>query len=247
MTDTKAIVLQNFWKGEIGPENIKAMDMLLTGIVPPSEISTHPGKGQKTFAYIKHTYATSVLNDAFGMLWDFEIKSYEVFPDTSALAIVATVFHIPMGDNLFYTRRIEETGNFQPINGGMNSAASVSSAVSRGLLKCLFRGFGFGKQLYDDKEDIPTPKGAYNVLLQTAKRLKVFNTGLEMIAYFKTCGLLPADFNPQMEYLFVDNFGEMYEAIGSAKQDKSFEPIPEAIPSEPAPAPEPVAQAQKGK
>lgn len=200
----------------ISPKMAKAIKAIETGTIPPEAISEHPGAGGKKFKYVKHTHATVLMNDAFQSAWDWEVRSYEVFTDGSALAIGRLTLHLPYEENgemKIHKRRIQEVGNFKPINGGMSSAASVSSASSRALLKCMFRAFGFGKELYPDTDEVTTPTGAWNLLLAQAKKMKIPN-GKVLLEIFVKRGLVPAgEITEEGQLIFINKFEDLWKAI----------------------------------
>jgi hypothetical protein len=66
----------------MNPERVKALNILNTGKVPATEIDQRPGAGGKQFSYIKHAYATRLMQDALGPLWSFECLDYQVFRET---------------------------------------------------------------------------------------------------------------------------------------------------------------------
>jgi hypothetical protein len=206
----------------IDPKIAKAIQALRTSTIPKEQISEHPGKGGKKFKYVKHTHATMLMNDAFQQGWNWEVVSYEVFQDTSACVLGRMTLNLPYDDNgtmKIHQRIIQEVGNFQPIGGGMNSAASVSSAASRSLLKCMFRAFGFGKELYPDKDEEVTPKAAWNMLLQQAKRFKI--EGPELMAMFRAKELIQqAKLTEEDKVVFVDKFEELWKAISEYIDEK---------------------------
>lgn len=161
-----------------------ALDVLSTGKVPASEIDKRPGAGGKSFSYVKHTYATRLLQDGFGPLWSFECLDYQVFRDTlyknvkkgketvkepfemrsiAARCCLTIAFPVKDSDQLHY-QHVTEIGAFEP-NAGMSTANGVASAVSRALCKCLMRILGVGLELYEDGEQAGvTSKQAWNIL-----------------------------------------------------------------------------------
>jgi len=199
----------------IDPKIAKAIQALRTSTIPKEQISEHPGKGGKKFRYVKHTHATMLMNDAFQQGWNWEVLEYEVFSDTSACVLGRMTLNLPYDDHgtmKIHQRVITEVGNFQPIGGGMNAAASVSSAASRALLKCMFRAFGFGKELYPDKDEEVTPKAAWNMLLQQARRFKI--EAIELMTMFREKGLVKkTKLSEDDKIVFVDRFEEMWAAI----------------------------------
>lgn len=207
----------------IDPRVAKAIRAIETSTIPPEQISEHPGKGGKKFRYVKHTHATQLMNDAFRSAWDWEVISYEVFDDNSALAIGRITLHLPYEDNgimKVHKRVVQEVGNFQPLGGGMNKAAAVSSASSRALLKCMFRAFGFGKELYPDKDEEVTPISAWNLLFGQAKRFGI-TKGEDLLKLFVLKKLVPeGKLTEDQKNVFIDRFEDLWKAITEYNDEK---------------------------
>lgn len=171
-------------------EQAEALDVLRSKKVPASEIDERPGASGRKFSYIKHTYATKLLQNGFGPLWSFEVLNWQVYNDTlykwvkekgsdgkdkkvkkpfeqrsivaqCRLSITYATYNAKAPT---HTQVVTEIGAFEP-NTGMTTANGVASAASRGLCKCLMRALGVGLELYDNNpEHEITPKKAWNIL-----------------------------------------------------------------------------------
>ena len=183
-------IYQPLVRPEMDLRRANALDILASRRVPVTEIDERPGPTGKKLHYIKHTYATRLMQDGFQNLWSFECLDYEVFKDTimvkgkvpdpndpkkkidgklpreqrSIAAKCKLTISYPMTNGNFYEQRFTEIGAFEP-NSGMSTANGVASAVSRALLKCLMRGLGIGLELYEGESQAqPTPTQAWNIL-----------------------------------------------------------------------------------
>ena len=211
---------------EIDPRMRKAIQALETGKIPKEQISTHPGKGGKTFKYVKHTHATLMMNAAFGQNWDWEVSNPQAFDDTSAMCLGKMTLHFPYvdakGNVELHTRIITEVGAFQPISGGMPKAMAIGSAASRALLKCMFRAFGFGKELYPDTEDEVTPEAAWVLLANQAKKVGI-DPKTELMGVFRKAGIIPEGaLEGEAKKVFVDRFEELWKATSEAGTAKKL-------------------------
>ncbi len=199
-------IYQPLVKPEMDIRRAIALDVLASGVVPASEIDKRPGAAGKQFSYIKHTYATRLMQEGFQNLWSFECLDYEVFHDTimvkgkvedpatgkkvdgkipreqrSIAAKCKLTISYPLSNGEFYHQKFTDIGAFEP-NSGMSTANGVASAVSRGLLKCMMRGLGIGIELYENEEQaIPTPQQTWNVLKRYLE-----TRGIEWTDDFKT-------------------------------------------------------------
>jgi len=156
---------------ELKPEVLRSVVAIRTRTIPPEMISEHPGKSGKKFRYLKHTNATDIMLDS-GLPWDYEVLSYQVFPDRSVAALCRLTVKLHLKDGSWVSRTITEVGvhdgNVQP---PLPVASAVASAASRGLPRCIFRMFGLGKELYPDS--VTPPAGWLRALLGYSKNLKI--------------------------------------------------------------------------
>lgn len=150
----------------ITPEAARSLMTLQTGDVPKDAISEHPGKGGKVFSYIDHVYGRSLLwNVQWDIPFDWNVKSYELFPDDSAIVLGELAIYVH--HSTYGTMRLTttEVGMFEG-NSKMSNAAKVASAASRSFVKCLFARFGIGKELYkSDNPDKMDRTAAWGVLV----------------------------------------------------------------------------------
>ena len=77
----------------ITAESQKAVTALRSGKVPREAIKTHPGNAGKIFSYVSHIHGTKTMNDAFNQSWDWEVKSWELFEDSSAIVLGSITMH----------------------------------------------------------------------------------------------------------------------------------------------------------
>lgn len=224
---------------------------LLDGTTPLPKDFVKPRPGAGNVEYIPHTRGTEVMNNAFGMFWNFFVRSITIDPhDGSATAIVAIVIHVPGHPEL--DRTVEECGSFQAYpktttvqerEEGTNKLTNktvpcllwdgspeytmpasdrAASAVSRGLMKVLYRGWGFGSELYEDDEyERPqfTNQKAYNMLLAFGKKQGLDKS--EIDAVLQQSGATTDN--------MIDKFQRFWNAINAAAKAKWEEPIPEDL------------------
>lgn len=223
---------------DITPQAARAIQAIQTGIIPKEQISAHPGKGGKVFRYVKHPHATQLMNDSFGMAWDWEVTSPQVFDDGSAMTLGRMTLNVPYVDShgmqQVHKRVIQEVGAFDPAPGNpMPKAMRIGSAASRALLKCMFRAFGFGKELYDLKDEEPSPDAAWNVLWNQAKNAKItdptkrFKDAKELMAFYKEKGYFKSANKEENQQEIVNKFQELYFALAEEiKIRKGYEQFP---------------------
>jgi hypothetical protein len=208
----------------IAPVTMRAIQSIQTGKIPSDQISSHPGKGGKIFKYVKHTHATNLMNSAFGESWDWEVTNPQIYTDGTASVLGRMTLHLPYKDDeghtQVYVRTIQEVGSFEPVGGTMPMAMRISSAASRALLKCMFRAFGFGKELYPDMDEEISPKVAFNTLLQYAGKNKISQK--EMMDRFIKEGIFTHEgkLTDEEASLFVTKFEEMWKILRDLAEEK---------------------------
>jgi len=180
---------------ELKPEVLRAVVAIRTRKIPPEMISEHPGKGGKKFRYLKHTNATDIMLDS-GLPWDYEVLSYQVFPDKSVSALCKLTVRLQLKDGTWVSRTITEVGvhdgNVQP---PLPTASAVAAAASRGLPRCIFRMFGLGKELYPDS--VTPTAGWWSALNGYARNLKVAEA--DLIEALKKAGITKDDLEERYE------------------------------------------------
>jgi len=134
-------------------------------------LKSHPGRGGKTFTYLAHTYATTLLLDTFNMMFSHDVLQFEIFDDGTAVALVRLQIHTPIFNpdgtlQQIFTNSITEVGAFA--GKVEDKAYVVAAAASRGLCKCLMRRFGVGLELYK-ADDTMTKDQAWEALWRYAK------------------------------------------------------------------------------
>lgn len=159
-------------QNEITAATIRATEILRNSEVPRSAIYTHPGKGGKQFEYIKHTWATKLLQDALGPLWSFNVLEAHIENDGSAWVRSEYIEHIqycqPDGTIAWHNPTIVEIGAFEG-SQAMSAANKLAAAASRSLLRCLMRRYGIGVNLYDSAEEV-TPDVAWGQICSMARK-----------------------------------------------------------------------------
>ncbi len=219
-------------EGKITSKTLDAWDIIATGVVPKTGISTRPGYPDE-IKYVAHTYVQQVMNAAFRYLWDFQVLSYQVHDDGSTSALCQMTVMIPIGtdkdgNTIFHKRTITEVGAFEsymktdkqthkpildPVTGKptftMSVADRVASAASRGLVKCAFRGFNLGLQLSAKGEPELTPLEQWRKLLDRAYKLGVSRE--RTIELCKTLGIKEENLVRRFQEAYIAIY---YEAMG---------------------------------
>lgn len=199
----------------MSPELLEAIDELKTGDVNPRYIQKKGG-----LDYISHPHATRTMNAVFGPHWEFQNLSYEVFEDGSVSARCS--LKIKWFDTLsmgWSTREFIEIGSYVPGKNKegeiyMAVADRVGAATSRGLLKCMFRAFGYGAFLYK-RDHIPMTKSeAYKLILKYADR-KLGLTPDEVVKAFKKAKYTQDD--------LLTKYDLGMQILRKAKEDKEDE------------------------
>jgi hypothetical protein len=188
---------------QISPESLKAITALRTARIPKEDLRQHEGKSGKIFSYVPHPLATATMNDAFGMNWDWQILDYMVYPDKSAVARGQLILYYWDRDGNRQRRTITEVGGYQFVGDNPVLANVVLSACSRALLRCMFRAFGYGKELYKEDSKGLTPAGAWDVLKRFAKTKKVKEG--DLVKAIKEAGIT--------DETFIDRYEEAYQLV----------------------------------
>ncbi len=208
----------------IDPVAMRAIHYIETGKIPADQLSSHPGKGGKIFKYVKHTHATNLMNNGFGQSWDWEVLNPMIHKDGSASVLGRMTLNLPYtdadGKTQIHKRVIQEVGAFESVGSGMPEAMRISSAASRALLKCMFRAFGFGKELYPDMDEEITPKEAWNTLLGYATKNKITST--ELMARLRKEGIFSSEgkLTDEEQSYFVTKFEEMWKIVRALAEEK---------------------------
>lgn len=154
---------------DLSPEMISALQTLSTGEVPSEAVKERPGKGDKVFYYVEHTWLSKQLREGLGMWWSYDVQEARVLDDGSAMAIVSLKVHLPLQNGEMFTNSVTEVGVWEDATGKMPHAMRVASAVSRGLARCAMRRFGIGEEFYHD-DDGMSWKEAYRSLEKFATK-----------------------------------------------------------------------------
>lgn len=220
----------------------EAQQALQTREVPEKMISERPGRGKKTFKYIKHPHGTQLLLDTQGPWFSHDVTWASILDDGSAVAFVCLKIHTPIFNengelNQIFTNSITEVGSFVG-SDGMEHAYKMGSAASRGLMKCVMRRFGVGLEFYID-DDEPTAQDAWEMIWKYARR----QTGIKqedllpaLAELFRNAGIAKED--------LADRFSEAWKLIqdfvdkAKGKQDTPDFPVGDDSAS-PAPEQEP--------
>lgn len=171
---------------KVTAEAQRAIEALRDRLVPPGVIQERPGTGTK-FSYVSHIWTTKMLQDALPFMWSFEALDWQIYKETlqlksktrdivsvAARCRLTIYIQVPEylrtrdGDPLFVERYITEVGAVEK-NSAMPTAMSISSAVSRALVRCVMRSLGVGIELYNDEgEEVVSPTAAWNLLKRHA-------------------------------------------------------------------------------
>lgn len=203
----KSIVVSNgideVIQGEISAERMKALETLSTGEVPHQVIREHIGKGGKKFQYLDHVWVTRQLRVAFGQMWEFETSNPVIWEDGSASVMCKlTIKFFDRTGNLVVSS-IQEVGAWEDSSGKMPHAMRIASAASRGLVRCAFRKFGIGENLYSS--DIPeiTAQDCWKSLLALAQKQGMSKD--ELVSILKAHEISSED--------LVDRYIEAYQLV----------------------------------
>jgi hypothetical protein len=186
----------------ITPEVLTAIQVFQTGEIPESAIHSHQGKGGKVFKYISHVWVTRQLNAALPHMWSFDLIKYEIFGDGSVGATCKLTIHYPTRQGVPFDRTITEMGAFDGGGGKMSVSNMVASAISRALVRCTFRAFNIGADLYEEPQEM-TAGIAWKALKKLATDHGL--TSDQAVEALKKAGI-------SSEQL-VDRFGEAHRVI----------------------------------
>jgi len=138
-------------------ERISALKILESGKVPARYAKTRDARGGR-LTYIDHVWTASLLRDAFGHLWSFDVRKIELFEFTPLFRknTKEVVFEYPKFASATCTLTVEvggyktsvtEVGAFDNTLK-LNPAAAEASVVHRALVKCVMLAFGLGTEFY---------------------------------------------------------------------------------------------------
>lgn len=206
--------------GPVTPERIAALNFLTTPEAPDWAIKVHEGKGGKPFSYIQHVVVSANMNEAFGPLWGMDVKAPQIMSDGSASALVTVWIDFPKGFSTdgevqFHRRSVTEVGAFDAGGGQMSKANMLASAVSRGMVKAVFRMFRLGENLYKDVA-VPTKKSQWYALKKLAE--KHGQTEEWLIALAK-------ELNFTQDDLLTEKFGILYKEVYDRSTGQGDVPI----------------------
>jgi hypothetical protein len=205
----------------VTPEYLEAVFELSTGYVKQEYVEHIPGaRGGRN--YVSHPHATRTMNAVFRENWEYQCLDYELFPDGSVAARCCMIVRWPDAFAGMRERTFIEIGTFVPQTTAstgefqMSQSDRVASAVSRGLLKCMFRAFGYAAHLYKDESRPMTKNAAWGTL----RRYAIERKGLtedEVVEALKSNGYTQDN--------LVERFNEAYDMINNlAKKYKDEEP-----------------------
>lgn len=207
---------------KINPKTVEAQLALQNHKIPESAVRTRQARGGKPLSYIDHVYATETVQRALPPTWSFKVRSYEYFEDNSVLAICSFKFYMPytsVNGTEWVEREVAEIGSF--INDRkMVKAFAISSAVSRGFVRCLMRMFGFGIEFYknkreEDNEDV-TPEQAWAMAVATGASLGINQE--KVLEIMKSIGVWKDN--------IADEFQHLWEALNEHAKKARLEPFP---------------------
>ncbi len=229
--------VKSIQSGSIKPAMLRALNVLDTGKVPSKQIDTRPGPSGKTLSYVKHTYATKLLQDGLGPLWSFEVTHWDVFRETllvkgkgdkkverESVSVAArctlTVLHPILDKEDDYMKQtVTEVGAFEK-NAGMPTAMAIGAAASRGLCRCMMRMIGLGMEFYDKPDAEITPNQAWNILKSYLQR-----RGIEWTDDFKDSLTKALELEGISSDNIVDKFTIAYEVANTFLGDDEDIPL----------------------
>jgi hypothetical protein len=176
------------------PEILEAVMEIQTGVVNKRYIQK-----RQSMSYISHLHATETMNTVFQWDWEYQVLSYEIMEDGSALVHAQMDVYqtrLIVGELVRIRRRFKEVGSHEGYrlkdnNGvgvwdssptgdqhfrlwsGMSNADRILSATSRGLLRCMLRAFNYGANLYEEDNPPITPTMVWGELLRLGNALGI--------------------------------------------------------------------------
>jgi hypothetical protein len=131
----------------------KALQVFVSGKLPPEAIKTHPGKGGKTFSYVSHAWITRRLQDLpLPIVWSWNVLDYQILKDGSPIVRAELIVETTMPDGKVITKKITEVGTAAGDMGSMSDANKILSSASRALCRCVMRMFGVGLEFYQNED-----------------------------------------------------------------------------------------------
>lgn len=188
----------------LSAESKRARAILMGGVVPPSDVRTHPGKGGKTFSYVSHIWAQRQMNAAMRHMWDWEVLDWQLMPDGSVAVRGKMSLNWILEDSSIYTRTITAIGSFEDSTGKMPDANKVGAAGSRALVKCMMRAFNIGSEFYET-ESTMTVNQAWGTLKAYGLRNDV--TEEAIVDAFKKQGI--------DQDSLLDRYAEAYRVVAT--------------------------------
>jgi hypothetical protein len=203
---TQAVTIIEHDENALTVQTTRALNALRQREVDRKFVSTHPGRGGKTFSYIDHAHVSDTLLDAFGPWFSHDVLEAHILDDNSAYAFVRLTMHEPIfdeGGRLSHTvdTTITEVGTMpaNPGGGTMDFSYRIAGAASRGLVKCVARRFGYGLEFYRKMDfEQPTNLDAWNTCwlyyarvmnLGSVAKNKVAAAKNALVAYLSDAGI----------------------------------------------------------
>jgi hypothetical protein len=203
---TQAVTVIEHDESALIVQSTRALNALRQRKVDRKFVSTHPGRGGKTFSYIDHAHVSDTLLDAFGPWFSHDVIEAHILEDNSTYALVRLTMHEPIfdeGGRLSHTvdTTITEVGTSpaSPGGGTMDFSYRIASAASRGLVKCVARRFGYGLEFYRKMDfEQPTDLDAWNTCwlyyarvmnLASESKAEVAIAKNDLVAYLSDAGI----------------------------------------------------------
>ena len=211
----------------MSPEMLEAQRAFISKKIPEHAVRRRAARGKKSLDYVDHVYATEAIQNGLPLTWSFDLVSYEIFDEgekggrkqaDSVLAVTRFTFVLVMIDGnenyVFLPRTVTETGVF--LNDlKLPKAAAVAAAVSRGLVRCLMRMFGFGIQFYKNDEDI-TPDQAWTSIKDFGE-----DNGISQ----ERIGEIMQGIGINKDNI-VNRFTDLFDAVGAEIKSEKVTPMP---------------------
>jgi hypothetical protein len=130
-------------------EQATAIQGILTQTVPDYAIEQRPGRGGKTFSYVKHGWVTEQLNLAFKWNWSGEAMwdTLKIEQDKGVLIFYRLTVNMPDRPPI-----VNVEAGWKEWVKGMDLGHMIQSAISNGLKRCAMR-LGLGLSLYNDTDE----------------------------------------------------------------------------------------------
>jgi len=176
-------------------ERAEAISTLLSSKVPKYAIRQHEGRGGEIFSYVDHVWVTRLMRNAFGPMWSFDTLEANIEEDGTASAISRVTVKImvpglPAGSKPEWFEMTCTEGGSCNINKGMTLADRKLSAISKSLVRCVFRMFGVGEEFYKTVDlKSKTSDECWQSIMSQVNKYKEYITEQDVIDFCKENGI----------------------------------------------------------